>query len=129
MKTFISVFLSGVISLIVSILGTEYRFRKRDLRRWECNISSLITDIESNIDSSNNTISNKSNTWQRECSELINNCPSYANEKTLEYLKDLLEECESVSNMNPVPGGYNDDFNNKKDKIESISEDIKENIR
>jgi len=129
METVVSVFLSGIVSLIVTILVAEYRFIKRDLHSWHDDIFSLVAEIESNINKDDAKICNISDQWRKKILELNDNHPESANKDILEDLDLLLEKCESMSNMNPNIGGYNKEVNKKKDEIENISQGIKENIQ
>ena len=60
--------------------------------------------------------------------ELISDCPKHASQKTIEDLNNIVEKCELISNIDPVSGGYNEEFNDKKEEIERIAKNIKRNI-
>jgi UDP-N-acetylmuramate-alanine ligase len=128
MKIIFPALLSGTISVIVSVSVTEYRFRRKNKQNWCSDVISLTSEIKTNIDKDKKEICEKSNNWEKECAELISNCPTSINESVIEDLNNISESCKDLSDMRIVPGGYNDKFNEKINKLEKTSESIENKI-
>lgn len=128
MEIIFSILFSGLISFIVSVLVTEYQFRKKNKRKWNNKINSLIAEIKSNTSKDKKEICEKSNKWKMNCSELISNRPRNTSESIIKDLNDISDNCEFLSNMQPVSGGYNDEFDEKIRNIERASERIEKKI-